>query len=189
MRTLVHDGGQLNSRYHARGDSTDGTHSAHAEDEKGGLPACVREYGIGKDTARRTHDSIALRSKDRAQLSERPEVPGQSFVRRGHRADGGRLHLIRFASPDGHRKDWSLEQIPQRCNGALSLRQLTLQALDTKAIIATFAKDAHVNDKRREIVGIDAIRRWVGKEIVGDRVTIDVRKVVDHHDDTIVRGA
>ena len=64
-----------------------------------------------------------------------------------------------------------------------------VNAFDTDAIMATFAKDAYVNDNRREIVGIDAIRRWVEKEMVGDHVTIEVREVLDHYGDTIVRGA
>ena len=64
-----------------------------------------------------------------------------------------------------------------------------VNALDTDAIVATFAEDAYVNDNHREFVGIDAVRRWVAKEMVGDRVTIDVREVLDHHGDTIVRGA
>jgi hypothetical protein len=64
-----------------------------------------------------------------------------------------------------------------------------VNAVDLDAIVATFAKDAYVNDNRREIVGIDAIRRWVAKEMVGDRVSIEVREVLDHHGDTIVRGA
>ena len=46
-----------------------------------------------------------------------------------------------------------------------------------------------MNDNHREIAGIDAIRRWVEKEMVGDRVTLDVRDVVDHYGDTIVRAA
>jgi hypothetical protein len=64
-----------------------------------------------------------------------------------------------------------------------------VNALDTDAIVATFAPDAYVNDNRREFVGADAIRRWVAKEMVGDKVTIDVREVIDHYGDTIVRGA
>jgi hypothetical protein len=53
----------------------------------------------------------------------------------------------------------------------------------------TFAEDAYVNDNHREFVGIDAIRRWVAKEMVGDKVTIEVREVLDHYGDTVVRGA
>ncbi len=51
-----------------------------------------------------------------------------------------------------------------------------VNAFDANAIVATFAQDAYVTDNRREIVGIDAIRRWVEKEMVGDHVTIEVRR-------------
>ena len=64
-----------------------------------------------------------------------------------------------------------------------------VNAFDTNAIVSTFADDAFVNDAHREFWGIDEIRRWVEKEMVGDKVTIDVREVVDHYGDTIVRGA
>ena len=64
-----------------------------------------------------------------------------------------------------------------------------VNAFDVNAIVATFAQDAYVNDNRREIIGLDAIRRWVEKEMVGDHVTIEVREVLDHYGDTIVRGA
>ena len=59
---------------------------------------------------------------------------------------------------------------------------------DAEAIVATFADDAYVNDARREIRGIDAIRRWVDKEMVGDDVTIEPVEVLDHHGDIVVRG-
>ena len=74
-------------------------------------------------------------------------------------------------------------------SGVVAEHIRAVNAFDTEAIVATFAADAYVNDNRREIVGIDAIQRWVQKEIVGDRVTIDVREVVDRYDETIVRGA
>ena len=63
-----------------------------------------------------------------------------------------------------------------------------VNAFDEDAIVATFADDALVNDAHREFWGIDAIRRWVAREMVGDRVTIAVTEVLDHHGDTIVRG-
>ena len=63
-----------------------------------------------------------------------------------------------------------------------------VNAFDVDAIMACFAEDAYVNDARREINGIDAIRRWVEKEMVGDHVTMDPIEVVDHHGDTIVRS-
>ena len=63
-----------------------------------------------------------------------------------------------------------------------------VNAFETDSIIATFAPDAYVNDARREIRGIDAIRKWIEKEMVGDHVTMEVRDVVDHYGDTIVRA-
>lgn len=63
-----------------------------------------------------------------------------------------------------------------------------VNAFDEDAIVATFADDALVNDAHREFWGIEAIRRWVARELVGDRVTVAVTEVLDHHGDTIVRG-
>ena len=63
-----------------------------------------------------------------------------------------------------------------------------VNAFDTDAIVATFAQDAYVNDNRREIVGIEAIRPFVEKEFVGDQVTMEVREVLDHYGDIIVRA-
>ena len=63
-----------------------------------------------------------------------------------------------------------------------------VNAFDQDAIVATFADDALVNDAHREFWGREAIRAWVAREIVGDRVTIEVTEVIDHHGDTIVRG-
>jgi hypothetical protein len=73
--------------------------------------------------------------------------------------------------------------------GVVAEHIAAINAFDTDAIVATFAEDAYVNDVQREMAGIDAIRRWVSKEIVGDKVTLDVVDVVDHHGDIIVRGA
>ena len=63
-----------------------------------------------------------------------------------------------------------------------------VNAFDEDAIVATFADDALVNDVHREFWGIQAIRRWVARELVADRVTIAVTEVFEHHGDTIVRG-
>jgi SnoaL-like domain len=63
-----------------------------------------------------------------------------------------------------------------------------VNAFDVDAIVATFAPDAYVNDARREINGVDAIRRWVEKEMVGDHVTMEPLEVVDHYGETIVRS-
>jgi hypothetical protein len=73
--------------------------------------------------------------------------------------------------------------------GVVAEHITAVNAQDTDAIMATFADDAYVNDARREFAGRDAIRRWVDREMVGDKVTIEVRAVLDHYGDTIVRGA
>src|SRR5260370_1965544 len=63
-----------------------------------------------------------------------------------------------------------------------------VNAFDNERIVATFAPGAYVNDDRREIWGIAAIRTFTAKEIVGDHGTMDVREVIDHHADNIVRA-
>jgi SnoaL-like domain len=64
-----------------------------------------------------------------------------------------------------------------------------VSAFDLDAIVSTLAPDALVNDNRREILGTQAIRLWVAKEIVADRVTMNIREVKVHHDQFIVRAA
>jgi hypothetical protein len=61
-------------------------------------------------------------------------------------------------------------------------------AFDGDALIAWFADDAVVNDIRREFRGVAAIRRWLDREIIGDRVTMDVTSAVDHHSDVVVNA-
>jgi ketosteroid isomerase-like protein len=73
--------------------------------------------------------------------------------------------------------------------GVIADHIAAVNARDTDAIMATFAPDAYVNDNRREFVGTDAIRRFIEREIVGDNITMDVREIIDHHGDTIVRAA
>jgi hypothetical protein len=77
----------------------------------------------------------------------------------------------------------------QELSGIVAEHIRAINAFDTDAIMATFAPDAYVNDNRREIIGTEAIRRWVEKEIVGDHVTIELREVLNHYGETIVRGA
>jgi hypothetical protein len=72
--------------------------------------------------------------------------------------------------------------------GPIARYLAAINAFDIDAAVATFAPDAYVNDARREINGIDAIRRWIRKEMVGDHVAMEVREVVDHYGETIVRS-
>jgi hypothetical protein len=72
--------------------------------------------------------------------------------------------------------------------GVLAEHVRAVNAFDTEAVVATFAEDAYINDASRAIDGLDAIRAFVDKEIVGERVTMDVTEVIDHYGDTIVRA-
>jgi ketosteroid isomerase-like protein len=63
-----------------------------------------------------------------------------------------------------------------------------VNAFDTDRIVDTFASDAYVNDNRREIWGTDAIWKFMNKEFVGDHVTMEVREVIDHYGDIVVRA-
>ena len=64
----------------------------------------------------------------------------------------------------------------------------SVNAFDLDRIVATFTPDAYVNDDRREIRGVEAIRRFMAKEIVGDRVTMEVQEAIEHYGDVIVRA-
>jgi SnoaL-like domain len=63
-----------------------------------------------------------------------------------------------------------------------------VNAFDTDRIVSTFAHDAYVNDNSREIWGTGAIWKFMNKEFVGDHVTMEVREVIDHYGDIIVRA-
>ena len=64
-----------------------------------------------------------------------------------------------------------------------------VNAFDLDAVVATFTADALVNDNHREIRGTDAIRAWVAREIVGDRVTMEVVEVAAGRGITTVRAS
>jgi hypothetical protein len=73
-------------------------------------------------------------------------------------------------------------------SGVLADHVAAVNAADLDAIMATFTPDALVNDARREFRGTDAIRRWAAKEMVGDRVTIEVTEATQNHGLVILRG-
>ena len=73
--------------------------------------------------------------------------------------------------------------------GVVAEHVAAVNAGDLDAIVATFAEDAYINDARREFRGSAAIRRFIAKEIVGDHIEMDVREVLEHYGDAIVRAA
>jgi hypothetical protein len=78
--------------------------------------------------------------------------------------------------------------IATELSGVVAEHIAGVNAFDLDRIVATFAPDAYVNDNRREIWGTEAIRAFVAKEFVGDRVTMEVREVLDHYGEIIVRA-
>jgi hypothetical protein len=73
-------------------------------------------------------------------------------------------------------------------HGIVAAHVAAVNAHDEDAMVTTFADDAFVNDAHREFWGTDAIRRWVAKEMVGDKITLEVTEVLNHYGETIVRG-
>jgi hypothetical protein len=59
---------------------------------------------------------------------------------------------------------------------------------DLGALVATFAEHAMVNDQLREYWDRPEIAAWARREIIGQRVCVEVRKTVFNHDQTVVEA-
>jgi hypothetical protein len=59
-------------------------------------------------------------------------------------------------------------------------------SFDLERLVATFADDALVNDQLRDYWGKPAIREWARRDIIGERLTMNVTEVIDHHGNFIV---
>jgi hypothetical protein len=59
-------------------------------------------------------------------------------------------------------------------------------SFDLERLLATFAEDALVNDQLRDYWGKPAIREWAERDIIGERLTMNVTKVVNHYGNFIV---
>jgi hypothetical protein len=57
---------------------------------------------------------------------------------------------------------------------------------DLERILETFAEDALVNDQLRDYWGKAAIRQWAERDLLGEKPTIKVTKVVNHYGNCIV---
>ena len=57
---------------------------------------------------------------------------------------------------------------------------------DRSALMATFSEDALLNDQKRNFWGIAAIQKFIDREIIGDKVTMEVVKAIEHYGDYIV---
>ena len=59
-------------------------------------------------------------------------------------------------------------------------------SFDLERLMATFAEDALVNDQLWDYWGRPAIREWAKRDIVGERLTMNVTKVISHYGNFIV---
>ncbi|MES2106266.1 MAG: nuclear transport factor 2 family protein [Pseudomonadota bacterium] len=57
---------------------------------------------------------------------------------------------------------------------------------DTERLVDLFATDAHVNDQLRDFWGKAAIGNWVRREIVGERLHVEVLEARGHFGDLIL---
>src|ERR1700730_116551 len=57
---------------------------------------------------------------------------------------------------------------------------------DLDALLATFVDDALVNDQLMDYWGKEAITTWAGHDIIGERLTLKVVKIVQHYEHFIV---
>lgn len=57
---------------------------------------------------------------------------------------------------------------------------------DLERLLATFADDALVNDQLRDYWGKPAIREWAERDIIGERLTMDVTAMIEHYENLIV---
>jgi ketosteroid isomerase-like protein len=81
---------------------------------------------------------------------------------------------------------------PSSSNAPISLPSLVgafveaTNSFDLERLMVTFADDALVNDQLRDYWGKAAIKDWAERDIIGERLTIAVTKVVRHYDNFIV---
>ena len=59
-------------------------------------------------------------------------------------------------------------------------------SFDLDRLVATFAEDALVNDQLRDYWGRPAIREWARRDIIGERITMNVVKVINHYGNSIL---
>jgi len=62
-------------------------------------------------------------------------------------------------------------------------------SFDLERLLATFADDALVNDQLRDYWGKPAIRKWAERDIIGERLTMDVTEVIEHYGNFIVTAS
>jgi hypothetical protein len=85
-----------------------------------------------------------------------------------------------------------MPSVPSSSDAPISLPPLVAafveatNSFDLERLMVTFADDALVNDQLRDYWGKATIKDWAERDIIGERLTIAVTKVVRHYDNFIV---
>jgi hypothetical protein len=76
--------------------------------------------------------------------------------------------------------------MPNALPSVIEANIAAVNAGDLDALTATFSDDA-LFTAQAEARGLDAVRTLLANEFINDHVTLEVRDVIDHHGDYIVR--
>ncbi len=79
-------------------------------------------------------------------------------------------------------RDHLIAQLPPPV--AAFVRATNLGNLDT--LLATFVDDALVNDQLRDYWGKEAIAAWAARDVIGERLTLEVVAIKEHYGHSIV---
>jgi hypothetical protein len=69
---------------------------------------------------------------------------------------------------------------------ALAVYVEATNSCDLVRLLSTFADDALVNDQLRDYWGKAAIRGWAERDLIGERLTINVTEVIEHYGNFIM---
>ena len=59
-------------------------------------------------------------------------------------------------------------------------------SFDLERLLATFVDDALVNDQLRDYWGKSAIREWAERDVIAERLTMEVTSVIEHYENFVV---
>jgi hypothetical protein len=88
--------------------------------------------------------------------------------------------------PDTMVKSFVPQNAPVALPPLLAAYVEATNSLDLERLLATFAEDALVNDQLRDHWGKPAITEWAKRDIIGERLTMNVTKVINHYGNFVV---
>jgi hypothetical protein len=88
--------------------------------------------------------------------------------------------------PDTMVKSFVPQNAPVALPPLLAAYVEATNSLDLERLLATFAEDALVNDQLRDYWGKPAITEWAKRDIIGERLTMNVTKVINHYGNFVV---